>query len=479
MAASDANQRRAGSDGQADSSPGSARQGSPFQRYFPPEEFAARRAKVFEAIGDEAHALLQGAGPARGFEVSRQSNEFYYLCGVEVAQSYLLLNGESRTTTLLLPETDEGRVRSEGPMLGPEDPELVKELTGVEAVGEVAALPERLEDVRTLYVPHSAAEGRMMTRWAAQSAGRAIASDPWDGRLTREAQFIGRLQTRYPRLEIRDLCPILDELRVVKSPREIEMLRRAARLSGLAVMEAMRSTAPGVMEYQLGAVASYIFRVNGASGEGYRPIVAGGPNAWHGHYFRNDCVLTDGDLVLMDCAPEYGYYTSDIGRMWPVGGKYDAQQRELYGLVVEYHKALLPRIRPGVMATTIMEEAAEQMREVISGTTFSKPIYEQAALRMLEFGGHLSHSVGMAVHDVGGYRSRPLVPGLVFAVDPQMWIPEEKLYIRAEDTVVVTEDGIENLTGFVPLELDDVEALMQEPGMLQRFPPEGLSESLS
>jgi Xaa-Pro aminopeptidase len=236
------------------------------------------------------------------------------------------------------------------------------------------------------------------------------------------------------------------------------------------------------MEYQLGAVADYIFLVNGARGGAYRPIIAGGTNAWHGHYYRNNCELRDGDLVLMDYAPDYSNYTSDIGRMWPVNGKYvrkahqrlrlmAAWQRELYGFIVEYHKVLLKLIRPGVMASQIMEEAAQGMRQVVERTKFSKSCYEKAARQALEFRGHLSHGVGMDVHDGGNYTLKPLIPGTVFAVDPQMWIPEEQLYIRVEDTVVVTQDGIENLTQLAPLELDDVEKLMKEDGILQKLPP--------
>jgi Xaa-Pro aminopeptidase len=102
------------------------------------------------------------------------------------------------------------------------------------------------------------------------------------------------------------------------------------------------------------------------------------------------------------------------------------------------------------------------MEEVVETTSFSKPIYEQAARRALAFPYHMSHSVGMAVHDVGHYRGKPLQPGVVLALDPQMWIPEERRYIRVEDTVAVTEEGIENLTVGAPLELDEVEALMRE-----------------
>jgi Xaa-Pro aminopeptidase len=225
-----------------------------------------------------------------------------------------------------------------------------------------------------------------------------------------------------------------------------------------------------MVEYQLGAIANYVFLSHGARGEGYRSIIASGRNAWFAHYFRNTSVMKDGDLVLMDSAPDLGYYTSDVGRMWPVNGVYAQWQRELYGFIVEYHKALLARIRPGVTADQIHGEAAAEMAKVVERTPFSKGTYREAARRTLEFKGHLSHPVGMAVHDPGGYRDRPLAPGVVFAVDPQMWVPDEELYIRVEDTVVVTERGIENLTREAPLELDDVEAVMREARRPRRAP---------
>ena len=173
----------------------------------------------------------------------------------------------------------------------------------------------------------------------------------------------------------------------------------------------------------------------------------------------------------MDYAPDLGGYTSDIGRMWPVNGRYSPWQRELYGFVVEYHKTLLRTIRPGVTATQVMNAAAGQMEPVIDAATWSDPAFEQAAREMLCFQGHLSHPVGMAVHDVGDYFSGPLEPGHVFALDPQMWVRERQLYVRVEDTVAVTNTGVENLTKDTPLELDDVEAVMGEPGILSTNPP--------
>ena len=128
-------------------------------------------------------------------------------------------------------------------------------------------------------------------------------------------------------------------------------------------------------------------------------------------------------------------------------------------------------IRPGVFPRRGMAEAAAEMRPKIEEWPFSKSIYRDAALRLLDFQGHLSHGVGMAVHDARDYHRFPLRPGTVFALDPQMWIPEESLYIRVEDTIVITEDGYENLTVSAPLELDDVERTIRDAGMIQRYPP--------
>jgi Xaa-Pro aminopeptidase len=395
-----------------------------FQTDFPPDEFAARRAAVFDAIGAGASALLQGAPPVRGFDVFRQTNEFYYCCGVEVPQACLLLSGTDRTAALYLPHRPE-KAGAEGATLAAEDAKLIRRFTGVDAVYGIERLAGHLKTASVLYTPHAPAEGRQASRDELARSDTLVAADPWDGRPARQQHLINLLRARFAGLEVRDLSPTLDALRAIKSPREMNLLRRAGLLAAAAVTE--------------------------ASGE----------NAWHAHYFRNNCAMRDGDLVLMDTAPDYGYYTSDIGRMWPVGGTYAPWQRELYGFMVEYHKALLRRIRPGATADQVLGEAAAEMAKVIGRTRFSKPIYKSAAQRTLEFKGHLSHAVGMAVHDVGDYRSGPLRPGVVFAVDPQMWVPEEKRYIRVEDTVAVTEDGIETLTCAAPLELGDVEAALR------------------
>ena len=456
-------------------------QGAPYyQSHFPAEEFRARWQKVFDRIGDKAVALVQGGGKVRGFAVPRQTNEFYYLSGVETPHSYLLLDGRSRKVTLFLPPRDERLERSEGRILSADDAELVKKSVGVDAVSSTREMTG--EWMRGLlggspppavYTPFAPAEGSAEQRYEAQAADAAVALDHWDGRVSREAHFVGLLRTRLPRAEVRDLSPILDELRSVKSPREIALIRRASQLAGLGLLEAMRSTRPGVFEYQLDAAARYVFLVNGARLEGYRSITASGtPNIWNAHYYRNLDRLRDGDLVLMDYAPDYGYYTSDVARMWPVSGKYSPVQRELLQFVLDYRNAVMSRIRPGVTPEAIKAEAKAAMEEVFRRTKFSKPIYEQAARKLVETGGGVfSHPVGMAVHDDGAYARGALKPGQVFSIDPQMWVPEETLYLRYEDVVVVTETGVENFTDFLPTELADIEKIVGVGGVVQKLPP--------
>jgi Xaa-Pro aminopeptidase len=416
---------------------------------------------------------VRGSPKNKGHDLFRQNNDFYYLCGVEVPHAYLLLDGASRRSTLFLAHQGKRLREAEGAILSADDPGLAQSLTGVDRVLGIGSLAKELERVRALRTPLRQAEGPGMSWDTLERAQQEVTADPWDGRPDRTRHFVAMLRARCPAAEIADLSPVLDEHRLIKSSREIALLRRAGQLSAQGIVEAMRCTRHGVMEYQLDAVMRYLYLVNGARDAGYRAIVAGGANAWYAHYAASASRLQDGDLVLVDSAPDYHYYTSDIGRMWPVSGTYSPAQRELYGFIVEYHKALLGRIRPGVTAECIKQEAASQMAQVVEATKFSKPIYEEAARRALGFPYHMSHCVGMAVHDVGHYRGNELRPGMVFAVDPQMFVPEEKRYIRVEDTVAVTEQGIENLTAEAPLELADVEALMAENGLLDRYPATG------
>lgn len=425
-----------------------------------------------EPIGP-ALVLVRGAPPSRS--TFRQFNDLYYLTAIEVPNAYLEVDTSDARSVLYLPRRNAEVERQGGPRLSAEDVDAVRALSGVDEVRPVEELPvtlgrrlkRRLDTA--VFTPLAPAEGRRGGRDSALEVGAEALADPWHSPGSRESRFAEALRAQFPALEIRDASSFLDELRSVKSPSEIATMREAGRLTGMAVLEAMRSTEPGVMEYELGALAELFFVRGGAFGAAYEPIVATGENIWHGHYGAKTARLEAGQLVLMDAAPDYRYYASDIGRMWPVSGTWEPWQLELYGFIVRYHVELLARIAPGVSSEDVLAGAADTMRGVLEESRFSKPEYERAAREALDFAFHLSHPVGMAVHDVGEYRGRPLVPGHVFTVDPMLWVPEEKLYIRVEDTVVVTEDGIENLTGSVPIDPDEIVAAMREPGLLQAY----------
>ena len=231
-----------------------------FTTDFPPEEFAARRAAIYKAIGPNGLALVQGAPAPTGYTRFRQSNEFYYVTGIEVPHAYALLDGGASRATLYLPHRNERREASEGKVLSAEDADEIRKLSGIDAVAGTDVLGEHLARAarsagRVLFTPMSPAEGAAMSRDLAIRAVGDRAADPFDGGASREGLFLASLRARFPQVEVRDLTPTLDSLRLIKSPRELTLIKKATRLSGLALMEAMRSAAPGVYEHELDAMA--------------------------------------------------------------------------------------------------------------------------------------------------------------------------------------------------------------------------------
>lgn len=449
-----------------------------YQTDFSASNLAERRMEILDGIGNNAIALVQGSGGRSGFSVFRQSNTFYYLTGLETDHAYLLLNGKNKQTTLYLPHRDPDREQGQGKVLSAEDDALVKELTGVDRVKGIEFLSTDL--LRTglirppaplLYTPFSPAENGNDSRDELLYGQARAASDPWDGNATKEALFVQKINAQFPQFEIRDLSPILDAMRLIKSPEEIALIRKATQIAGLGIMEAMRSTKPGIYEYQLDAAAKYVFHLNGARGDGYASIIGGGTNAYMGHYFHKTDVMNSGDLVLMDYAPDYRYYTSDVTRIWPVNGEFDDAQKQLYLYIVAYRDALFRYIKPGVTANEVLDKAADDMERYLVGKTFAKPAHLNAVREGVKFRGHFQHPVGMAVHDVGSVHGVPLRAGMVFTIDPMIWIPEERLYIRIEDVALVTMDGVENLSAFVPSAIEDVEKTIKEKGVIEFHPP--------
>ena len=462
-----------------------------FTDSLPKEEFAERRAKLFDKIGDGV-AIIQGTAETGNAKKFRQNNQFYYLTGVEVPRAILLMDGKTKRSTLFLPPRNERSERSEGPILTP-GPEAVQ-LTGIEAVEARDAFEAALKGVtaapRTAYMPARPEVLGGASVSDPRGLWNASADDPWDGGKSRETRFIDKLRAAAPSLDVRDLDPLIDDLRFVKSPREIALIRESTRIAGVAMMEAMRSARPGMYEYEIEAIGDYIFKVHNAQGVAYFALVAAGKNSHYPHYHSAQTQTKDGDLILFDYAPDYKYYASDVTREFPVNGKFTADQRELYGIYVKLYKSLMTSIKPNVPMREILTNVVAKMDAAIAGHTFNNPKYKEAANRFVENyrrrlnppaaadpnapprrEGSLGHTVGMEVHDVNTPHGDKLVPGMVFTIEPALTIPEDRVYVRLEDVILMTETGYENLSDFVPIEIDAIEKLMAEPGMFEKYLP--------
>jgi len=452
-----------------------AAQGPPlFATELPREEFAARRAKLLQKIGDGV-AVLQGAAETSSYEKFRQSNQFYYLTGVATPRAILVIDGRQKSSTLFLLPTNDAMERSEGPLLsaGP----AAETLTGIEHVrprAEFDALVPSLAG-RTVYTPVRGETVLMGTPDRANAHQRAREADPWDLQGSREAYFRTKLAEKAPGATLENLDDILDEMRMTKSPREIALLRESSKIAGLAMMEAMRSAEPGMYEYEIEAIGDYVFKQHNANGPAYFGLVAAGKNAAWPHYHAAQTQLKAGDLVLFDYAPDYHYYTSDVTRMFPASGRFTPDQRDLYGIYVKLYNAIMTSIRPG-MTADILKDVVAKMDAAMASHAFTSQKNKDAAVRFVDGyrarlsaprpGTTLGHMVGMEVHDVQK-NFTAYQPGMVFTIEPALTIPEDRVYIRLEDMIVITPNGYENMSGFAPIEIDAVEKLMAEPGMAQ------------
>jgi Xaa-Pro aminopeptidase len=440
----------------------------------PPEEFAARRARVFAAIGDGV-AVLEGSTEYPAYVRFRQNDQFFYLTGVEVPRALVLLDGRTKQTALFVAPRNERLERSEGPVLVPGD-EAAK-LTGIDRVAERDDFEAAFKTAaagRAVYAPFRAESLGAATPQAAAMNAQATLSDPWDGRPSRNQQFIGKLKTAVPGVDVRDLDPILDGLRLIKSPREIALIREATRLAGLGLMEGIRNSRPGMREYEVESMADYVFKRGGATGIAYFALVASGQSAYWPHYHAGTGILKPGDLVVFDYAPDYKYYSSDVTRMFPASGTFTPAQRELYTVYLRMYNALMQSIRPNVAPRDIIKDAVAKMDQVVASTAFTSDVRKKAAMDFVDRYRHssanaLGHTVGMEVHDVNP-SYEVLKPGMVFTIEPALTIAEDRTYIRLEDVIVMTETGYDNLSAFAPSEPDAIEKLMSEIGRFEDAP---------
>jgi Xaa-Pro aminopeptidase len=274
-----------------------------------------------------------------------------------------------------------------------------------------------------------------------------------------DAQFLKFLKEGAPTTEIKDITPLLAELRKAKTTAEIALLQKAIDITGVAQDDVVKSIRPGLFEYELEAKIQAAFIAGGAQRSGFASIVGSGPNSTIPHYFANRRKLEDGDLVVVDIGAEYNYYTADITRTYPANGKFTPRQRAIYQLVLDAQSAAAARVKVG---ETKLRDMTAWAREFLKQSPLRAKDRDGTEHTMEHFFIHgLGHYLGMDVHDVGD-GSKPFQPGEVFTIEPGIYIPSEDLGVRIEDDYLTTERGLEKLSKNIPSDPDEIERLIAQ-----------------
>ena len=479
-----------------------------------PATFIERRRRFVEAIGDGLAVVPAASETVRNNDVHhtfRQASDFFFLTGFDEPDAVAVFNpshAKERYVLFVRPRDRETEIWT-GHRAGVEG--------AVAHYGADAAYPADQLDakLREYAIDHSALFYR-------------LGNQAFDARVIRLAVELRAARSRgfCAPVRIEDPGPIVHELRLRRSPAELARQRRACQISRDAHLEAMRYAQPGLHEYQVQAAVEFVFRSEGSPRDAYPSIVASGPNACILHYVENQRRMADGDLLLIDAGCEYGYHASDITRTFPVNGRFTGPQRAVYEVVLRAQLAAIDAARPGVPYEAIHDAARRVIAEgLVDLKLLPRSVADSLAMHHYrEFFMHgTGHWLGMDVHDVGDYRlqrqSRALEPGMVFTVEPgiyvdperesvtfhlreyseeEMWerrlrlgmtaarkleddekakartvthaIPEEfqGIGVRIEDDILVTGGGIENLTAGTPKTVEDVERACAEAPRLPR-----------
>jgi Xaa-Pro aminopeptidase len=430
------------------------------------EIYGQRRARLLDAIHPGVLVVFSAPLAIRNNDVEheyRQASDFYYLTGFDEPESVLVLSSvaEKERFVLFVRPRDPERETWDGRRAGVEG---ATERFGADAahpVGELAAkLPDLLLGSSRLVYALGASQKQDEQLLSALNAAR---------RRKRRGAI-------YPTSIVHPETT-LHEQRLLKQPDEIEIMRRAAAVTGEAHLAAMQCARPGMYEFEIDGLLRGIFRRSGAERPAYEPIVGSGPNATILHHRRNDRLMQDGDLVLIDAGCELGYYASDVTRTFPVNGRFSAEQRVIYEIVLEAHERAIERTVVGASLEDVHQAAVDVVtRGLLELGLIDGPRDSAISEKRYEgfFMHQTSHWLGMDVHDVGAYqlqgKSRPLVPGMVLTVEPGIYVPEQAsgaaerfrgIGVRIEDDVLVTEAGPDVLTGSIPRSLDAVERACQ------------------
>lgn len=431
----------------------------------PRPDFAAHRARVLEHLADDEAVLLVGAPTRTRSNDSeypyRPDSDVFWLTGWEDPEVAVFLRRGEAPLTMFVQRKDREREIWDGFRPGPDGARADYGADVAFTFDELdRELPRLLQGVRALHYAFGRdADMDALVTGAIAKAARAARKNGLDVPET----------FHHP-------SALLHELRLIKQPDEIAVLRRAAAVSAAAHREAMAATRPGLHEYEIEAVLLAAFRRHGSTGPGYNPIVAGGANACVLHYVKNRDPLRARELLLVDAACEHWYYTADITRTWPVDGRFTGPQRAVYEHVLRAQLASIDAARAGRPVTDVHDASVRVLTEamvelgLLEGDVDTL-VQEEKYKRYYMHG--TSHWLGLDVHDVGRYagrgKSRTLEPGMVLTVEPGLYVPPDDedapehlrgIGIRIEDDVLVTDGEPEVLTSEVPKTVEEIEAIV-------------------
>lgn len=429
-------------------------------------EWRRRRETLFAKMAPGSAALFFAAPEVmRNSDTSwpyRQDSDFWYFAALNEPEAVLMLikRDETRSETVLFNRTRDPQAEIwTGRRLGQQ---AAPEALGVDKAFPFAELPEQLPQwlngLQTIY----------------HAQGRYAYADTLVFAALEQLRQGERRNLRAP-ATLTDWRPWVHEMRLIKSPYEQTLLRRAGEISALAHNHVLQCCRPGMYEYQLEGEIQYLFSQHGARFPAYPTIVGGGENGCILHYTENAAPLRDGDLVLIDAGCEYQSYAGDITRTFPINGRFSPAQRAIYDLVLKAQRHAVARYRPGVTIRQVNDAVVRILTEglvalgVLQGDV--ETLIEQKQWRAFYMHG-LSHWLGLDVHDVGDYggaqRDRPLEAGMVLTVEPGLYIAPDAavpeafrgIGVRIEDNLLITPQGNQNLTAQAVKDPDEIEALM-------------------
>lgn len=414
----------------------------------PAADYHARR----EALARRAGGVVVLLAPLEKMDAVyefRQEDNFYYLSGVTVPGAGLLVAPASEgqkdsparayTEILFLPPRNLRLEKYTGPQLGADDPDAPKQ-TGFDRVEDMSRLPDEVQKLL--------ANQRPVLYTELPSQGSPPASE----------DLLGFLRHSNAVVFFQDVTPTLSSLRTVKDAGEIALIRKAVDASVAAHLAAMKTVKPSVKEYEISAVMQYEWTRRGCERPSYAPIVGSGHNSTVLHYSEDTGTMKSGDVVVIDAAAEYSMYAADITRTLPVNSHFTARQKEIYEIVLGAQEAAMAAFQSGksMLAGDSDDSLNKVAREYIKA--HGKDLHGQPLDQYFIHG--LGHYIGLNVHDPGDYKI-PLAPGMVFTIEPGIYIPEENIGVRIEDDFLVGADGkLIKLSATLPSKAEDVEKAM-------------------